>query len=245
LKAAAIIVAGGMGSRMKTAVPKQFIELAGKPLLAHTVMRFVECPEVDEIVLVLPRIGFQEYEGLMLPWMAKKKAFTTVPGGGERQNSTANGLDSLSPGFDGLVLVHDGARPLVGAKLIARVIEAAIEFGGAVAGLPVYETLKEVNEDELVVGTADRRRYCRAQTPQCFRYEILRQAVDRAREDDYLGTDEAALVERIGGPVRMVLGFEENIKVTTSRDLALAEYYLKRGLESSRNRELKYGGNNP
>lgn len=212
---------------MKTAVPKQFIELAGKPLLAHTVARFAECPEVDEIVLVLPRIGFQEYDGLMLPWMVKNKTISTVPGGGERQDSTTNGLNSLSPGFDGLVLVHDGARPLVGAKLIARVIEAANEFGGAVAGLPVYETLKEVNEEECVVGTVDRRRYYRAQTPQCFRFEFLREAVDRARKDDYLGTDEAALVERIGGPVRMVLGSEENIKVTTSRDLALAEYYLR------------------
>lgn len=227
MKAVAIIVAGGTGSRMKTAVPKQFIELAGKPLLVHTVTRFVECPEVDEIVLVLPRIGFQEYDGLMLPWMVKNKTISTVPGGGERQDSTTNGLDSLSPGFDGLVLVHDGARPLVRAKLIARVIEAANEFGGAVAGLPVYETLKEVNDEECVVATVDRRRYYRAQTPQCFRFEILRQAVDRARKDHYLGTDEAALVERIGGPVRMVLGSEENIKVTTSRDLALAEYYLR------------------
>lgn len=227
MKSVAIIVAGGTGSRMKTAVPKQFIELAGKPLLAHTVARFAECPEVDEIVLVLPRIGFQEYDGLMLPWMVKNKTISTVPGGGERQDSTTNGLNSLSPGFDGLVLVHDGARPLVGAKLIARVIEAANEFGGAVAGLPVYETLKEVNEEECVVGTVDRHRYYRAQTPQCFRFEFLREAVDRARKDDYLGTDEAALVERIGGPVRMVLGSEENIKVTTSRDLALAEYYLR------------------
>jgi 2-C-methyl-D-erythritol 4-phosphate cytidylyltransferase len=212
---------------MKTVVPKQFIELAGKPLLAHTVTRFVECPEVDEIVLVLPRIGFHEYDGLMSPWMVKNKTISTVPGGGERQDSTTNGLESLSPGFDGLVLVHDGARPLVGTKLITRVIKAANEFGSAVAGLPVYETLKEVDEQECVVGTLDRRRYYRAQTPQCFRFEILRQAVDRARKDGYLGTDEAALVERIGGPVRMVLGSEENIKVTTSRDLALAEYYLR------------------
>ena len=231
MRVAAIIVAGGIGSRMKTPVPKQFMALAGKPLLAHTVSRFVGCLAVDEIVVVLPRRGFREHAELMATWKAASKTFRMVPGGEERQDSMANGLDSLPAGYDGLVVVHDGARPLVEQALITKVVEMAHVSGGAIAGLPVYETLKEVAESGVVVGTADRLRFYRAQTPQCFRYEILRRAVDQAREDNYLGTDEAALVERLGEPVRIVPGSETNIKVTTARDLALAEYYLKQELE--------------
>jgi 2-C-methyl-D-erythritol 4-phosphate cytidylyltransferase len=212
---------------MKTPVPKQFMELAGKPLLAHTVSRFVGCFAVDEIVVVLPRRGFREHAERITSWKAASKTVRMVPGGEQRQDSMANGLDALPAGYDGLVAVHDGARPLVEQSLIAEVIETAHVFGGAIAGLPVYETLKEVDENGVVVGTADRLRFYRAQTPQCFRYEILRRALDRAREDDYLGTDEAALVERLGEPVRIVSGSETNIKVTTARDLALAEYYLR------------------
>jgi 2-C-methyl-D-erythritol 4-phosphate cytidylyltransferase len=242
LKAIAIIVAGGLGSRMKTLVPKQFMELGGKPLLAHTVSRFAGCRAVDEIVLVLPRSGFQEHQELMAPWKPDNKALRMVPGGKERQDSMANGLDALPAGYDGLVAVHDGARPLVDGALITKVIEMADDSGGAIAGLPVYETLKEVAEDGIVVGTADRLRFYRAQTPQCFRYPILRRALDRAREDNFLGTDEAALVERLGESIRVVAGSETNIKVTTARDLALAEYYLRKELKNSRTQELENGG---
>ena len=234
MRAKAIIVAGGTGSRMKTPVAKQFMELAGKPLLAHTLSRFVECHLVGEIVVVLPRDGFREHAELMAPWKAASESIKMVPGGEARQDSMANGLDSLSADYDGLVAVHDGARPLVDEELITRVIEMADVSGCAIAGLPVYETLKEVAEDGRIVGTADRHRLYRAQTPQCFRYEILRRALEQSRADGYLGTDEAALVERMGEPVRIVPGSETNIKVTTARDFEIAEYYLRR--------ELKNGG---
>jgi 2-C-methyl-D-erythritol 4-phosphate cytidylyltransferase len=210
---------------MKTDRPKQFIDLAGKPLLAHTLSRFERCSIIDSVTLVLPRRGFDDYRRLMSRWVEEVKPVDMVPGGEERQDSTRAGLDALPPDFQGLVAVHDGARPLVESDLITRVVEAAERTGGALAGLPVYETLKEVERDR-VTGTVDRERFYRAQTPQCFRYDILKEALERARSDRVLGTDESALVERMGIEVAIVPGSESNLKVTTSKDLVLAKYYL-------------------
>jgi 2-C-methyl-D-erythritol 4-phosphate cytidylyltransferase len=125
------------------------------------------------------------------------------------------------------VLVHDGARPLVTVEIIERVIEAAERVGAALAALPVYETLKEVDSGEMVIGTLDRKRYFRAQTPQGFRYGLLKSAFEKARSEGFVGTDEASLVERLGVEIRIVSGSERNIKVTTLDDLALAEWYLR------------------
>lgn len=182
---------------------------------------------VDEIVLVLPHQSFDEYSKLMAGWTSKIHSLHMVPGGDERQHSTEKGLGVLPRDFDGLVLVHDGARPLVSQRLIGDVIEAARRHGSAVAAQPVFETLKEVGEGDLVRGTVDRRRFYRAQTPQCFRHEILRAAMDKAREDRFLGTDEAQLVERMNFEIRIVPGSETNLKVTTAEDLALAAHYLQ------------------
>ncbi len=226
MKTAAVIVAGGHGSRAGTSRPKQFIEIAGKPLLAHTVARFEDSPEVDDIVLVLPRRGFQEYLRLMNHWLMPVKPMVMVAGGDKRQDSVWAGISSLGDSFDGLVAVHDGARPLVSESIIRDVVQAAGRFGAALAGVPVYESLKHVVEGGLVAGTVDRRSVVRAQTPQCFRYEVLRTALETARADGFCGTDESALVERMGVEVRIVPGAEENLKVTTAKDLLLAEYYL-------------------
>jgi len=231
LKTAAVIVAGGQGSRTRASKPKQFIEIAGKPLLAHTVARFEDSPEVDEIVLVLPRRGYAEYMRLMSHWLRPVKPMKMVAGGDERQDSVWAGITSLAGPFDGLVAVHDGARPLVSEAVIRDVVQAAERFGAALAGVPVHETLKQVSEGGAIAGTIDRQSVVRAQTPQCFRYEVLRTALERARADEFLGTDESALVERMGVEVRVVPGTEENLKVTTAKDLLLAEYYLSRERE--------------
>ena len=223
----AIVAAGGSGTRLKASQPKQFLELAGKPLLAHTVARFVRSPDVDRIVLVLPSSGFDWYAGLMAPWFEDRTPLDMVPGGESRQDSVWNGLSSLESSFEGWVVVHDGARPLVTEELIHDVVDAGKRFGGALAGLPVEETLKEVDAEAAVLGTIDRARYYRAQTPQCFRHRILREAFERASADGFLGTDEAQLVERTGARVHMVRGSVKNLKVTTREHLALAEYYLK------------------
>jgi 2-C-methyl-D-erythritol 4-phosphate cytidylyltransferase len=216
---------------MKTAEPKQFIELAGKPLLAHTLSRFEGCGSIDEIILVLPRDGFEEHADLMSRWISGTKPVDMVQGGEERQDSVAAGLDRLPSSYDGFVAVHDGARPLVSEAIIRDVVETAKRRGGALAAIPVYETLKDVEDDGGVVDTVDRRRFFRAQTPQCFPYAILRAAIDKARTEGFLGTDEAAVVERLNAKVYIVPGSDSNIKVTTEKDLALAEYYLKRESE--------------
>lgn len=224
--ASAIIVAGGTGSRFRSDTPKQFLALLGKPLLAHTLAAFQLCDAVTRIVLVLPREGFAARREAMESF-AGTKPTDVVPGGESRQDSVREGLSCLDPDPENLIAVHDGARPLVDSELITATIAAASEFGGAIAAIPVVETLKEVSESMAVERTVDRARYYRAQTPQCFRYGILRQAFEAARRDGFVGTDEAALVERVGATIHVVNGSERNIKVTTPEDMARAEYYLR------------------
>ena len=221
----AIVAAGGSGSRVRAPRPKQFLELGGKPLLAHTVTRFVQSPDVDRIVVVLPSRDFEQHVQMMTPWLSPDDDLEIVPGGDSRQDSVWNGISTIPPSFEGWVLVHDGARPLVSSEIIAGVVAAGKKFGGALAGLPVDETLKEVVSG-TVVGTVDRRRYYHAQTPQCFRHRILRAAFERARAEGFQGTDEAQLVDRLGEKVHLVPGSVRNLKVTTGEHLALAEHYL-------------------
>ena len=221
----AIIVAGGSGNRFGSDTPKQFLALAGKPLLAHTLARFDACAAVTRIVLVLPRDGFAGARETIEGFVGDKPT-DIVPGGDTRQASVLEGLSALEPESESLIAVHDGARPLVDEELITRVVEKAGECGGAIAAIPVVETLKEVSEAMTIEGTADRKRYYRAQTPQCFRYGILREAIEVARRDGFVGTDEAALVERVDATIHVVAGSERNIKITTPEDMARAEYYL-------------------
>jgi 2-C-methyl-D-erythritol 4-phosphate cytidylyltransferase len=227
-RATAVIVAGGSGSRLGSEAPKQFLPVLGKPLLAHTIARVRASGAVSRIVLVLPRAGFDEARRLMADYLGEG---TMVPGGASRQESVGEGLAAIDGGFAGLVAVHDGARPAVPPSLVAAVIEAARLDAGAIAALPVVETLKRVSPDLLVEGTVDRERYFRAQTPQCFGYQLLRRAVEKAMAEGFSGTDEAALVERLGAPIRVVPGSEQNLKVTTMEDLERVEFYLSSGGE--------------
>jgi 2-C-methyl-D-erythritol 4-phosphate cytidylyltransferase len=224
--ASAVIVAAGSGSRFSADTPKQFLALAGRPLLAHTLARFEACAAVDRIVLVLPQDGFASARATMEPFVGDTPT-DIVPGGETRQGSVQEGLSCLDPEPDGLIAVHDGARPLVDEELIARVIAAAAEHGGAIAAIPVIETLKEVSEAMTIERTVDRTRFYRAQTPQCFRYRLLKDAVAAAKRDGFVGTDEAALVERVGATIHIVMGSERNIKITTPEDMARAESYLR------------------
>ncbi|GMR23691.1 MAG: 2-C-methyl-D-erythritol 4-phosphate cytidylyltransferase [Acidobacteriota bacterium] len=225
--ASAVIVAGGAGNRFRSETPKQFLALSGKPLLAHTLSRFDACAAIARIVLVLPRDGFAAALETMERFVGDKPT-DIVPGGDTRQASVREGLRCLDPCPESLIAVHDGARPLVDEELITRVVARASEHGGAIAAVPVVETLKEVSEAMTIERTVDRKRYYRAQTPQCFRYGILREAYDAARRDGFVGTDEAALVERLDATIHVVAGSEHNIKITTPDDMARAEYYLMR-----------------
>jgi 2-C-methyl-D-erythritol 4-phosphate cytidylyltransferase len=218
-KVSAIVVAAGAGRRFGSA--KQFALLRGKEVLEWSLQAIAGHPEVNEIILVLPA----EESGARYRERWSKIA-AVVPGGERRQDSVARGFDRVKPGPAGLVLVHDGVRPLVSREVVSRVIAKAEETGAAVAAVPVEDTIKEA-AGGFVVRTLERDSLQRSQTPQAFRYEVLGEALRRAREDGYYGTDEAALVERTGHPVAAVPGDPRNIKITTAADLKIAEAWLE------------------
>ena len=218
-KVSAIIVAAGAGKRFGSA--KQFALLRGKSVLDWSVEAFAAHAEVDEIVLVLPA----EEDGTRYRKLGGK-IVAVVRGGERRQDSVLRGFDRLDSGPADIVLVHDGVRPLVGQEVITRVIAKARECGAAIAAIPVEDTIKEA-AGGVVVRTLDRENLQRVQTPQAFTLEVLDRALRKAREDGFYGTDEAALVERAGHPVTVVLGDRRNIKITTAADLKIAEAFLE------------------
>lgn len=214
----AIIVAAGAGKRFGEM--KQFAYLRAKPVLEWTLERFEAHEAVEAIVLVLPdEKDMKHYR------MRYAKILDIVRGGERRQDSVWQGFRLLNTAAPEVVLVHDGARPLVSADLISRIIETARADGAAVPVLAIEDTIKEVRE-KRVVGTVDRTFLARAQTPQGFRYDVLKKAMDTARRDRFYGTDEAALVERVGLPVTAVAGDQRNIKITTPVDISIAEALL-------------------
>jgi len=217
-RTSAIIVAAGAGKRYGE--PKQFAYLKGKPVLEWTLETFEAHPDVDALILVLP-----DEQGLRHYQMRYPKILDCVPGGEKRQDSVWQGFRLLVAAAPEIVLVHDGARPLVSADLISRVIGAARTDGAAVPVLALEDTIKEVREGRAV-GTVDRAFLARAQTPQGFRFEVLKKALESARRDRFYGTDESALAERLGLPVTAVEGDPKNLKITTPVDMKLAEALL-------------------
>src|SRR5271165_6143681 len=241
MKVVAIIPAAGLGTRMastpgargkKPAASKQFTELGGTPILIHTLRKFVASPEVSEIYIALRE---NEIEGFRsrLEKEAKdvlQKKIHLVEGGEHRQQSVAHASNSISAADDDIVLVHDAVRPFVTEEIIHDVILAAQKYGAAIAGLPAVDTVKQVDrtsDGALVTATLPRERVVMAQTPQGFRYDVLKKAFDEATADGFIGTDEASLVERSGHEVAVVMGSSRNIKITTPADMELAEFYLK------------------
>lgn len=214
----AIIVAAGAGRRFGDR--KQFAYLRAKPVLEWTLERFQAHEAVEAIVLVLP-----DEQDLKHYRLRYAKIVDIVRGGERRQDSVWQGFRLLAAAEPEVVLVHDGARPLVGADLISRIVAAARAEGAAVPVLPVEDTIKEIR-DGRVSGTVDRSSLARAQTPQGFRYEVLKQALEAARRERFYGTDEAALAERAGLAVTAVPGDPRNIKITTPLDIPMAEALL-------------------
>jgi 2-C-methyl-D-erythritol 4-phosphate cytidylyltransferase len=241
MKVVVIIPAAGLGTRMasapsakgkKPAASKQFAALAGTPILIHTLRKFATSPEVAELYLAL-RVNEMEGFRTLLEKEDKNleiKKIQTVEGGEHRQQSVANALQAVSAATDDIVLVHDAVRPFVTKEIIHDVIQAAQKYGAAIAGIPAVDTVKQVErtaEGALITATLPRERVVMAQTPQGFRYGVLKKAFDEAIADGFLGTDEASLVERSGHEVAVVMGSPRNIKITTPADLELAEFYLK------------------
>jgi len=215
-----IIVAAGSGSRTGSQELKQFRWVAGKPMLLHSIQIFQARTDVAMVVCVLPR----EYVGDPPPWIFQSDAERLLlsVGGRERSESVANGLEDL-PSECEIVVIHDAARPLVTSETIGRVIDEARQGHGAVAAIPVIDTLKRVESDGKVVETVDRFGLWRAQTPQAFPRKAIERAHREAREADRIATDDAALCEQIGLPVVVVRGSERAQKITEENDFALVE----------------------
>lgn len=218
-RVAAIIPAAGAGTRTGHRTPKQFLRLAAAPILTVTVGRFARHPAVAAVVVVAPARHLRHAERL-LRGLSRRVPLAVVAGGPQRQDSVRLGL-LAAPVDAEIVLVHDAVRPFVTPALISAVVDAARRDGAAICALPLKETVKRV-AGGYVQATVDRGGLWAVQTPQAFRAALLREAHDKARRDGFLGTDEAMLVERLGHPVRVVPGLEENIKITTAADLRKA-----------------------
>lgn len=222
----AIIVAAGSGTRMGQGVDKLFLELAGRPLVAHTWQRFNDAVCIDEIVLVVREGRQSAFEGCARRFNLRK-AFRLVTGGAERQDSVWNGLAALSPAAD-LVAIQDAARPCTSEALIAATIEAARQTGAAVAAQAVTDTIKESGDGQLIARTVDRSRLWAVQTPQTFRVDVIRRALAEARRRGVVVTDDTAACELIGQPVRLVVSAAPNPKVTRPEDVAYVDWLLRR-----------------
>ena len=212
-----MIAAAGRGERLGRNENKAFVEVLGRPLVAHTLAALRRCQEIDEIVLVVAPADVERARRTLLdPGGARTEK--VVAGGAERRESVLAGLAEVSPA-SGFVLVHDGARPLFTPDLVTRTLAAAALHGAAIPALPALETVKEVDTDGQVVATLDRSRLWLVQTPQAFRRELLLRAHEEAAAAGLTGTDDASLVERLGHRVAVVLGEPDNLKVTRPEDL--------------------------
>ena len=219
----AVIVAAGSGTRMG-GVDKLMADLGGKPVLAHTLLAFQQARSIDEIVLVVREDQMEEIR-LMTLRLGLSKLKTMVPGGATRMESVQNGLKALS-GKCKYVAVQDGARPLVTVDLIQRVMEKAGKYQAVAPGIPVKDTIKQVDDSGLVVATPDRDTLRAVQTPQVFQKELLKAAWKKAKKEKQVYTDDCAAMEAMGVPVYLVEGDEENLKITTPQDLTLAAAIL-------------------
>jgi 2-C-methyl-D-erythritol 4-phosphate cytidylyltransferase len=243
MKVVVIIPAAGLGTRMapvpagaksrqkKTPPSKQFTELGGTPILIHTLRKFAAVDAVSEIWIALRENELAGFRA-RLEMEAKdvlKKRVELVIGGEHRQQSVENALHAVAAEADDIVLVHDAVRPFVTGEIIREVIDAAQKHGAAIAGLPAVDTIKQVERTAggaLIKATIPRAGIVMAQTPQGFRYSVIKKAFDEASADGFLGTDESSLVERSGHDVAVVMGSPRNIKITAPADMELAEFYL-------------------
>ncbi|MBC7764926.1 MAG: 2-C-methyl-D-erythritol 4-phosphate cytidylyltransferase [Hyphomonadaceae bacterium] len=219
-----IVVAGGKGTRMGSPQNKVLVELGDKPILAHALLVFEQNTEVDEIILVTAQNDMIACQDLVKEYNIEKVTII-VTGGEERQQSVERGLQEVIKQCK-IVLVHDGARPLVTSNEVSRVIAAACEFGAAAIGARVKDTIKMVDGDYFIVGTMDRSQLWTVFTPQAFDTDLLREAYENALVNKIEATDDCMLVEKLGKPVKMVKGSYCNIKITTPEDLIAAEAFL-------------------
>ncbi|HEV2465104.1 MAG TPA: 2-C-methyl-D-erythritol 4-phosphate cytidylyltransferase [Acidobacteriaceae bacterium] len=229
-----ILPAAGLGTRMApghatSAAPKQFLELGGVPILIHTLRAFAAVPQITEMVIAVRAAEIERLAAQVREHGFGDKV-RVVEGGDHRQQSVANALKTINCDADDIVLVHDAVRPLIDAATIERTIHAVEKHDAAIVGLPAVDTIKQVErtaDGAIITSTIPREYIVRAQTPQGFRFGLLKRAFDEAEADGFIGTDEASLVERAGTQVAVVQGSPANFKITQPGDLELAEFYLQ------------------
>lgn len=221
----ALVVAGGTGRRMGSAVPKQFLELDGKPVLMYTLEQFSKCPENPEIILVLPPGHENTWKSLCEKYTFDIK-HQVVEGGATRAGSVVNGLKKIAP--DSIVAIHDGVRPFVSCELISRCFQLANDKGSAIPAIPLRDSLREIKGDDTL--SCDRENFRLIQTPQCFRTSEILDCYMSAPLNFY--TDDAGIAEDCGIKITLTEGEEHNIKITTPFDMMVAEAFLKSELNS-------------
>ena len=227
----AIVPAAGSGVRMGAGRAKQFLEIRNRPLLALTLETLKKCDQVDAIILVVPEADVAFCRDQIVDPLGLNKVVKIIPGGVRRQDSVRIGVKATGGNYD-LLLIHDGVRPMITVELVERVIEAAVKHRAVIAAMPAKETVKEVNSENEVVGTYDRKRVWMVQTPQIFRYGDIMAAHERAVSEGWEeATDDSLLVEKTGITVTVVEGSDRNIKVTTPFDLEMARNILGKNSE--------------
>lgn len=221
----AVIVAAGKGKRMGTEISKQFLPLGGKEILAHTVQKFEKATNIRDIILVTGVDSLQDVQEMAQEY-GWEKIVSIVAGGKERQDSVWNGLQQVAVDTE-IILIHDGVRPFVTEDILNGSIETALEMGGCVAGVPAKDTIKVCDGENIAIATPDRSALWQIQTPQTFRKERIVKAYEQAKEDGFVGTDDASFAEHCGYPVKVIMGSYRNIKITTKEDLIIGEAFLK------------------
>ncbi len=225
-KVYAIIVAAGKGIRLKGAVRKQYIALNGIPILRITLNIFDSCERVNQIIVMVPKEDLDFCRNEILMKAKLQKHVILIAGGAKRQDSVYNGLKAIESD-DGIVLIHDGVRPFVRQEHLVACINGAAEFGACMLGIPASDTVKKVNAANEVTQTLKRDTLRLAQTPQAFQLKLIKRAHEAAKQEGFIGTDDAALVERLGEVVKIVPGSRSNIKITNQEDLKLAQALLQ------------------
>jgi 2-C-methyl-D-erythritol 4-phosphate cytidylyltransferase len=231
MKINAVVVAAGKGERMGASLPKPFLPMAGVPLFIHTIQSLSRSSLIKKIVLVIAADRESLCQKLLEQHGPHSVPLSLIHGGLERQDSVRLGLTALEPDCD-IVVIHDAARPFISAQVIDQSVAVAAEYGGALVAIPARDTIKRVNREQIVIGTVPRQDLWLAQTPQTFRVEIIREAHARATASGMTATDDAALLEWLGGQVKIVPGDIRNFKITTPEDLQLAEALLRESNEA-------------
>jgi 2-C-methyl-D-erythritol 4-phosphate cytidylyltransferase len=231
MRAVAIIPAAGTGTRMKSPSPKQFLSLEGSPIIIHTLRKFARCKLIQKIIVPLRKADMAQFQSL-LETEGLATIVQTVAGGFHRQDSVYNGFKEIED-ESAVVVIHDAVRPFVDVESLEAVIREASHKGSAILAIPCVDTVKQI-ERNLVVATLPRDKIVLVQTPQAFRYGLLREAFEKAQTDHFYATDESCLVERLGYEVVVLRGSEQNIKITKPADLPMAELLMQREHLASR-----------